>query len=737
MLPLPNLDDRTFEQLVREARDMIPGLLPEWTDENTHDPGITLLEMLAWHLEVQQFQLDRMTERHERKFLKLLGERPRDLTPSRTSVVFTGASAALALPLGTPLRAGELPFETEERLAVVPNAGMRVSVTTSSGNREATAGDDSDHAPFYPFGPDGERGARMIVRSPLPLPADLPLSIWIELAAEGAAGDEPMRIPPDYPAFVPSGKTEWQYWHEAEDGTAEWTPLPDVRDETHAFHQSGSIRFRLPRPSRRLSVVMKEGAYDRVPRIGRLAWNEVPVVQGETRGVVESFDGDGMPGLSLRPAHALFGAGLVRVQVRDDEGWTDWEEVWEWPSAPLPVFRTTRDANGLVIAFGDGEAGGIPAAGADRIRVYAMRPEDEARFTLGAGTSVSGQRFELPLTSILPETLRVQVGWTIAGRSKPVWTDWERVDDFDRSTPDSLHFRLEDDAKTIRFGDGQRGAVPPAAGFPNVRIIACRAGGGEGGNVKEGQIRELSTDALGPELGEGVERLRLANLRPADCGAAAETTNDALRRLQRSVLEPDCGVTAEDLERLVRRIPGLRIARVKAIPGFRPGLAGYPVERAFGHVSVVVVPRAGGTGLPRPSAGLLRTVENHLEPYRLLTTKFHVIPPEYVKVTVRAIVVVDPRFDGRDRRVQEALEKLFQPYGDDAGAGGWEFGRSVYKGDVYDAIHQVPGVLYIQDVWLMADGKDVFKEEGGDVRIPPNALVVSGEHEIEFISSQR
>ena len=43
-LPVPNLDDRTFQDLVNEARRRIPVYCPEWTDHNLSDPGITLSE---------------------------------------------------------------------------------------------------------------------------------------------------------------------------------------------------------------------------------------------------------------------------------------------------------------------------------------------------------------------------------------------------------------------------------------------------------------------------------------------------------------------------------------------------------------------------------------------------------------------------------------------------------------------------------------------------------------------
>jgi hypothetical protein len=46
-LDLPNLDDRTYEDLVAEALRLIPNYAPEWTNYNPSDPGITLIEISA------------------------------------------------------------------------------------------------------------------------------------------------------------------------------------------------------------------------------------------------------------------------------------------------------------------------------------------------------------------------------------------------------------------------------------------------------------------------------------------------------------------------------------------------------------------------------------------------------------------------------------------------------------------------------------------------------------------
>ncbi len=47
-LKTPNLDDRTYEEIIEEVKALIPQYIPEWTNYNPSDPGITLLELLSW-----------------------------------------------------------------------------------------------------------------------------------------------------------------------------------------------------------------------------------------------------------------------------------------------------------------------------------------------------------------------------------------------------------------------------------------------------------------------------------------------------------------------------------------------------------------------------------------------------------------------------------------------------------------------------------------------------------------
>ncbi|MCX7747997.1 MAG: hypothetical protein N2645_14100 [Clostridia bacterium] len=72
-IPVPALDDRTYAQLVEEAKSMISKHCPEWTDFHPADPGITLMELFAFLTEAVIYHMDRIPERSRLRFAELLG----------------------------------------------------------------------------------------------------------------------------------------------------------------------------------------------------------------------------------------------------------------------------------------------------------------------------------------------------------------------------------------------------------------------------------------------------------------------------------------------------------------------------------------------------------------------------------------------------------------------------------------------------------------------------------------
>ena len=71
-LPLANLDTRRFDDLVAEMRALIPRYAPEWTNHNASDPGIMLIELLAWVTEATLYHINRVPEATSLEFAKLL-----------------------------------------------------------------------------------------------------------------------------------------------------------------------------------------------------------------------------------------------------------------------------------------------------------------------------------------------------------------------------------------------------------------------------------------------------------------------------------------------------------------------------------------------------------------------------------------------------------------------------------------------------------------------------------------
>jgi len=120
-LEAPNLDDRSFQDIVGEAVKMIPRFCPEWTDYNPSDPGMTLIELMAWLTEMIIYRLNRVPDKNYIKFLELMGVDLKPPQPARAWLVFRTVEGA-----------------KEDEMPVIP-AGTTVSTQGSPGEGERVA----------------------------------------------------------------------------------------------------------------------------------------------------------------------------------------------------------------------------------------------------------------------------------------------------------------------------------------------------------------------------------------------------------------------------------------------------------------------------------------------------------------------------------------------------------------------------------------------------------------------
>lgn len=88
MLPVPNLDDREFQDLVDDAKRLVQQRCPDWTDHNVSDPGVTLIEAFAQMVDQLIYRLNRVPDLNYIKFLELIGVELRPPAAARGAVTF-------------------------------------------------------------------------------------------------------------------------------------------------------------------------------------------------------------------------------------------------------------------------------------------------------------------------------------------------------------------------------------------------------------------------------------------------------------------------------------------------------------------------------------------------------------------------------------------------------------------------------------------------------------------------
>jgi Baseplate J-like protein len=178
-------------------------------------------------------------------------------------------------------------------------------------------------------------------------------------------------------------------------------------------------------------------------------------------------------------------------------------------------------------------------------------------------------------------------------------------------------------------------------------------------------------------------------LTPEEIAAEAPRTILQLRKLDRAV-------SSADFEALTLEAPA-PVARVKCLP--RLDFERNPDREKAGHVTVTILPKAN----PEPDLpGLITAVNNYLTPRLLLTTRLHVIGPQFLTVGITTTVVPLPDAEEAPLKqaVVDAVKKFLNPLSGGDDADGWPFGRNVFISEIFSLIDQIPGVDYVTAVNL-------------------------------------
>ncbi len=418
-LPIPNLDDVEFEQLAEQARALIPRYAPEWTDHNIHDPGITILELLAWIVDQQIYQVGLVSDRHLRAFAALLGVRPKaaqaargliwpnklDSTPNRHIVL-----AERDLHRGetvTSIQQPDLSFvlDADIHLTAAHPSQSRAQAISAKSAIDLTNFFQQPRASFN-FRPDKESDEVLEIAfdSPLVRTGENPIALGIEV--------DPV------PSAHANAPTPWgPLFIEYRTDISPWQPVTVVEDRTFSLARTGVVLVRIPADESashsQLRLRFDRGFYPVPLRIVRVEVNVLPIVQLEQRRQRVVGQSNGMPDqafpLELKglpdQATALkdqkgtpFPAPL-RIEVVQGGQFVVWAESDDLSknTPEEPVYQLDRA--GSQIVFGNGVNGAIPPDGAQiRHTTYHITQGVEGNVTSGlawrvANASVQGSLF--------------------------------------------------------------------------------------------------------------------------------------------------------------------------------------------------------------------------------------------------------------------------------------------------------------------------------------------------------
>lgn len=715
-LTIPAIDDRKYQDLLDEALARIPVHNPEWTNFNKSDPGVTLIELFAFLTENLLYRSNQIPERNRIKFLSLLGIPLRPASSARGLVTFSndhGPLETFTLNAGLEVRAGQVPFRTDQGLDVLPIEAQVYYKRRLTDSSEKLKDYYKQLYASY-SGVQTQANTELLLYQTVPLTSresdevDLGSetvdgSLWIALLAR--ASDKPL----------PNQSLD-QIMARARDAMAGKTLslgiVPSLKNASRKLLPSGRANTE--------GVTLLQYLIPKIPADGALEKDAQRNPLPQYRRLDVSADAD-----------VLAEPGVVQITLPQAEELKLWDNLDPLESGvgDLPPALEDTNLQSRVITWLRVRSSAAVAARLMWVGINATMVTQRAHVTnelLPAGTGEPDQVVVLSRTPVIPKSVHLNV--TSLGRT----TEWQEIDDLMSAGPEvpvadarqppgtppvanrlTDVFTLDPVSGEIRFGDGTRGRRPPLG-------ATLRAdydyGVGVEGNVGAGSINSGSALPAGIKVSNPVRTWR---------GSKSESVSEGEKQIARYLQHRDRLVSAADYETITLRTPGVDIGRVEIIPAFNPELVPNEPGDAPGAVTVMVIPSYDPIqpDAPVPDKLFLDAICSYLNTRRLITTEVFLRGPLYkgIWVSIGINVVAGISIAQVREAVKQAILQFLAPLPDSSTAlldqqaallttpqyadmqKGWPLRKPVADRELLAVASRVRGVLSVNDV-LIAEG---------------------------------
>lgn len=507
MIPVPQLDNESFDEINENAVNMISGLCPQWTDYNKHDPGITFIELFSWLKEMQQYYLDNINDGMKEKYLMMLGMKK--AAEKCAVIIAEGRNSSdrnILIPAKSGVFADNICFETIKP-EIIQNNQIE-NIILSDGEIKKFSSETNRLMYILPFGRDYKTGNSFEITFKNPLPCGHDFGIYFSVF-----NDYPVKRNPVYDreSFIPLADMDISIL--TTDG---WKKADITDDETYCFIQSGMMTIKIPENTPdggyRMRFTLKKCDYETAPAVTGIKMNAVRLYQKKT--LAEYYDNT----LDIPfTENSLY--GKADVYLKSGDGFVKTDDFTVENNRIILMDKKAQDIR-IVLYDNDFYEKKCPA-------VTTGFPYQEIQAAPNASFKIM-----------------------IYDRYDNMFYEWEQKDNFDNSDPESRHFVYDSKSGIIRFGNGERGLSPDG----EIIITAYSETLAENGNIRSSELKSRKYDFLSFGTAEISEN-----------GRSAESYEECMQRFSESMKISEKNVTYEDFERCVRSTQGLMIRQCKAV----------------------------------------------------------------------------------------------------------------------------------------------------------------------------